>query len=67
MNKSLKENEINILHACWLSLRKMVNICEDTELQIDTVYMPYFFFLLSSNQNFFPTSTLQPPFPHGRQ
>lgn len=44
MNKSLKENEINILHACWLSLRKMVNICEDTELQIDTVYMPYFFF-----------------------
>ena len=69
MNKALNEKKINILHA-WVSLRKMANICQETELQINTVDSLYVFFFpspLSSNQTFFPTSTPQPPFPCGRQ
>lgn len=43
MNKALKEKKINILHA-WVSLRKMANICQETELQINTVDSLYVFF-----------------------
>ena len=69
MNKALKEKKINILHA-RLSLKKIVNICKETELQtntVDSLYVSPPHPRLSSNQTFFPTSTLQPPFPCGRQ
>lgn len=37
MDKSLKEKKIDIIHAWWLTMRKTVNFCKETELQIDTV------------------------------